>query len=199
GRLTSPDYEGQIRLGVPCDVVYPHIPVILKEFSRDYPRVQVKFTASHTFALRSEFKQGLHDIVLTTEKKPNEGGQVLCTQRLVWTGAEEGQAWKKRPLPLGFAKNCAFRSGVTDTLDQAGIDWIDVVASDDALATEAMTAADLCVSAELESVRTLSREAIDHGGQLPELPKHSIILYGAEEHGNPIIQIMSEYLQRVYA
>jgi DNA-binding transcriptional LysR family regulator len=28
-RLTSPDYEGQIRLAAPSDVIYPHIPSIL--------------------------------------------------------------------------------------------------------------------------------------------------------------------------
>ena len=37
GRLTSPDYEGVIRFGSPCDVIYPHIPRVLKEFSRDFP------------------------------------------------------------------------------------------------------------------------------------------------------------------
>ena len=199
GRLTSPDYEGQIRLGVPCDVVYPHIPRILKEFTRDYPRVQVKFSTSPTFTLLNEFKQGLHDIVLTTEKSPSPGGKVLSTQRLIWTGAEDGNAWKKRPIPLGFAKHCAFRAGVTQTLEQAGIDWVDLVVSEDVIATETMTAADLCVSAELETVRSSSRFPIDHGGQLPELPQHSIVLYGSENSGNEIAESLIDYLQRAYS
>ena len=128
GRLTSADYEGQIRLGAPGDVIYPHIPGILKEFNRDYPRVQIRFSSSQTVTLSSEFEQGLHDIVLTTEKTPGQGGRVISTQSLVWVGAKDGSAWKKRPLPLGFAKHCAFRSGVTKTLDEAGLKWIDIVA-----------------------------------------------------------------------
>ncbi len=67
-RLTSPDYEGQIRLGVPCDVIYPHIPGILKEFGRDFPRVQIKLSSGPTVNLKSQYKQGLLDVVLTTEK-----------------------------------------------------------------------------------------------------------------------------------
>ena len=67
GRLTSPDYEGLVRLGVPGDIIYPHIPVILREFSRDYPRVQVKLSSAQTINLKTELKQGLQDIVLTTE------------------------------------------------------------------------------------------------------------------------------------
>jgi DNA-binding transcriptional LysR family regulator len=69
GRLTSPEFEGLVRLGVPGDVIYPHIPRILREFSRDYPRVQVRLSSAQTFTLKSEFNQGLQDIVLTTDNR----------------------------------------------------------------------------------------------------------------------------------
>lgn len=199
GRLTSPDYEGQVRIGVPGDVIYPHVPRVLREFSRDFPRVQIKLSSAQTFTLKKEFKQGLQDIVLTTEKSATRGGRIICTQPLVWTGAEDGVAWKKRPLPLGFARICAFREGVTRALDAAAIDWIEIVASEDAAAGEAMTSADLCVTAELESAIHSSRVVIDHGGQLPELPRHSIVLYADDNPDNQITQTLVEYLHRAYA
>src|SRR5210317_771975 len=34
GRLTSPDYEGVIRLGAPSDVIYPHVPAAIRDYSR---------------------------------------------------------------------------------------------------------------------------------------------------------------------
>ncbi len=198
-RLTSPDYEGQVRLGVPGDVIYPHIPLILKEFGRDYPRVQVRFSCSQTFTLKRELEQGLHDIVLTTEKSPGRDSEILCTQPLVWTGAQDGLAWKKRPLPIGFARICAFRDGVTRALDAAGIDWVDILASADALASEAMTSADLCVTAELGSALHPSRVRIEHGGQLPELPQYSIALYSNAAADNPISSTLAEYLRRAFS
>lgn len=198
GRLTSPDYEGQIRLGAPCDVIYPYIPGILKEFNRDYPRVQIKFSSGGTFSLIEQFNQGLQDVVLTTEQTPRPGGRVINTQPLLWTGAVDGHAWKKRPLPLGISKNCAFRSCAINVLDDAELDWVDVVASEDVIAGEAMTSADLCISAELDCYKHSGRAAIDHGGQLPELPKFSIVLYGAEKSGNHLAQTLVEYLLRAY-
>jgi DNA-binding transcriptional LysR family regulator len=198
GRLTSPDFEGQIRLGVPCDVIYPHIPGVLKEFSRDYPRVQVKLSSGRTFLLREQFDQGSQDIVLTTEKEPAKGGRVISTQSLNWTGAEQGNAWKKRPLPLGISKSCAFRSSAIEALDDAGIAWVDIVASEDVLAGEAMASADLCLLAELDWVKSSGRVAIEHGGQLPELPEFSIVLYGGESPGNNLAQTLVEYILRVY-
>ena len=37
GRLTGQAFEGEITLGVPADIVYPHIPQVLQRFSREFP------------------------------------------------------------------------------------------------------------------------------------------------------------------
>jgi DNA-binding transcriptional LysR family regulator len=198
GRLTSPDYEGLVRFGVPGDIVYPHIPQVLKQFTRDYPRVQVKFTTMGTHRLIQEYEQDLQDIVLTTEPGPREGGEVIVTHPLVWTGAIDGSSWKKRPLPLGFARHCAFRAGVTNALEAAGIPWSDQVVSENEIAIEAMVAADLCVSAELLTASLPGRQTIDHGGQLPDLPEHSIVLYCKDKARNPIAHTLAEYLRRAH-
>lgn len=198
-RLTSPDYEGQIRLAAPSDVIYPHIPGILKEFNRDYPRVQIKFSSGSTSTLSDQFNQGLQDVVLTTEKTPRSGGQVITTQSLIWTGVDQGNAWKKRPLPLGNSKNCAFQPIATKVLDAAGIDWIDIVASADDFAIEAMISADLCISAELEFRKHSDRVAIDHGGQLPDLPEFSVVLYCSNRPDNHLALALVEYFMRAYS
>mgnify|MGYP003677768698 FL=1 len=198
GRLTSPDFEGQVRLGVPGDVIYPHIPGSLKEFNRDYPRVQVKFSSSSTFSLREQFEQGLQDVILTTERTPRAGGRVINTQRLIWVGAEQGIAWKKRPLPFGTARHCSFRPHVIAELEAASIDWVDTVASEDCVAAEAMTSADLCVGVEMESYKSSGRTPVEHGGQLPELPEFSIVLYCSDSPANQLAQALGEYLVRAY-
>jgi len=199
GRLTSPDYEGQIRLGAPGDVIYPHIPVILKEFGRDFPRVQIKLSSGPTVNLKSQFNQGLLDVMLTTEQVASPGGSVISNQQLVWTGAVDGTAWKKRPVPLGISKNCAFRSSAIKLLDDAELKWIDVVASEDDTAALAMVSADLCISAQMECVKDAGRTTIDHGGHLPELPEVSIVLYSVDAPGNQLTQTMVEYLLRAFA
>ncbi len=198
GRLTSPDYEGQVRLGAPCDVIYPHIPGVLKDFSRDFPRAQIKLSSGSTLDLKNQYRQGLLDIVLTTEALAGKGGSVISTQPLVWTGAREGNAWKKRPLPLGISKNCAFRPSAIEALEDTELDWIDVVASEDDTAAMAMVSADLCISAELEYVEATGRVAIDHGGQLPELLAFSIVLYSSDAPGNHLVQTLVNYILRVF-
>lgn len=198
GRLTSPDFEGVIRLGAPCDVIYPHVPNAIREYSRDFPRVQVKFSASRTSVLRQQFDLGQQDIILTTELEPGPGGRVISTQSLLWTGAQDGIAWKKRPLPICFSRQCAFRPIATAALDAAGIGWIDVVSTDDDLASDAMASADLGIRAEMECAIHGDRQVIDHGGQLPDLPASSIVLYSGEQAGDHLNQSLVKYLERAY-
>jgi DNA-binding transcriptional LysR family regulator len=47
-RFTDQAYEGELVLGVPADIVYPHIPQVLQRFAAEYPRVRVLLQSSCT-------------------------------------------------------------------------------------------------------------------------------------------------------
>ena len=61
-----------------------------------------------------------------------------------------------------------------------------------------MTSADLGVRAEMECVVNDDRQVIDHGGQLPDLPAFSIVLYAADGSGNALSETLADYLARAY-
>ncbi len=199
-KMTSPEYEGKITLGVPVDIITPYIPKVLCAFNRSFPRVRVNLKSSRTLELLEEFQQGLHDIVLTTEVHPGENGKVLSKQRVVWTGAINGEAWRQRPLPISISKNCFFRTQVTEQLDNKGIAWQNIIDTDDDLAGLAMVSADLAVTAELEHAASQSsgptpeREIVNHEDQLPVLPEHSIVMYCAKGSNQDLIGKLAEYL-----
>lgn len=199
-RLTASEYEGEISLGVPTDIINPYIPKILSRFLQDYPRIQVKLHSAHTSALLEQFDQGIHDVVLTTEVEPGKGGKILSKQRLVWIGAPNGCAWKKRPLPLGFSSQCAFRQAAIEVLGVADIDWIDTVTSDDDAASSAMVAVDMGIKAELEYTDHVGLEMIPHNGQLPHFPDYSIVLYRSGDGADrDTINMLCEYITRAFA
>ena len=199
GRLTSQDYEGQVRLGIPSDVIYPHMPDILKQFNRDYPRVQIKLSYANSKVLKQQLKQGLLDVILTTEQNPDGGGEVIGTQRLIWTGADGGNAWEQQPLALGMSKSCAFWPSAIRALESAGLEWVDQVTTEDFTAAEAMTAADLCVCVELGCALITGRAPIDHGGLLPELPDYGLVVYCADNSPAAMVAELVGYLRRGYA
>ena len=176
-RLTHDEFEGEIRLGVPHDIVYPAIPGILKWLAARYPRVRVNVVSSFTILMKEEFGRGELDIIVTTEPRPGPGGEVLSNRRLVWVGAEGGAAWQRRPLRLGFKETCIFRTAVQGALDAAGLPWEMAYVGECEQVIEATVAADLAISARLEAGLPPGTEAIEARGLLPDLGSLSICLY----------------------
>lgn len=197
-RLTDQAFEGEIKLGVPHDIVYPMIPRVLKQFNAAFPRVKVQLDSSYTLRLKSEFAKGACDIILTTETGIDSGGEELCVKPLCWIGAPGGSAWRQRPLKLAFGRHCTFRPRVIDRLDEGQIPWDVVVESDSDRTIEATVSADLAVHTMIEGTEPPHLDRIDHGGVLPELPAQRINLYGATAANNEVHEAMVSLLRGAF-
>ena len=197
-RLTATEFEGELKLGVPHDIIYPAIPLVLKRFAAEFPRMQVRLISAPTRRLLNMFSRGEVDLILTTEETCGPGGQVLVELPLLWIGAENGQAWRKQPLPVAFCKNCIFRSGVLQALNADGINWEMAVDSEQDNAVEAAVSADLAVHVSLKGSLPPHTQVIDHGGLLPDLAPQNINLYVLEPN-DKVSQAMTRIVQSCYA
>ncbi|MBK5935179.1 LysR family transcriptional regulator [Rhodovulum imhoffii] len=198
-RLTHEDYEGEIVLGVPHDIVYPAIPQVLQLFNAGFPRVKVQLISSFTTRLREQFARGEADIILTTEDDRGPGGETLTQLPLVWVGAVGGSAWKSRPLRLAYEHNCIFRHRVQAALDRAGIPWEMAVESESTRTIEASVSADLAVYTVIEGTEPPYVERIQHGGALPDLTTTQINLYTPEVSDGPGVEALAELIRQAYA
>jgi len=197
-RMTAQDYEGEIVLGVPHDIVYPAIPQVLNRFNAEFPRVKVQLLSSYTTKLRDLFQSGKVDIILTTEDRCGEGGETLTELPLVWIGAIGGNAWKQRPLRLAFEHACIFRQSVQAALDRAGIPWEMAVESESIRTVEASVSADLAVHTVVEGALPPEVERIQHGGALPELRTTLINLYVSDLRDAPARGDLAALIRRAY-
>ncbi|MEO0485825.1 MAG: LysR family transcriptional regulator [Pseudomonadota bacterium] len=197
-RLTGDSYEGEITLGVPHDIVYPHIPRVLQTFAAEYPRMKVQLISSFTRGLKRQFEQGECDVILTTESDLSAGGQTLTEAPLNWVGAPGGVAWRSRPLRLAFEHNCIFRREVQRSLDLADIAWEMAVESNSTRTIEASVSADLAVHAMLAGSEPAHFERIAHGGALPELSVHKVNLYTQTAKASEPLEALSRLLREAY-
>lgn len=198
-RLTGTAFEGEVRLGVPSDIVYPHIPLVLQRFAREHPRVKVTLVSSYTRKLHALRTRGEVDLILTTEGAEDQGGETLEVAPLVWVGAPGGQAWRARPLRLAFEDNCIFRGPVQAALDAEGIDWEMGVTSESTRTIEASVSADLAVHAAVGTAAPPHLEIIRHDGALPELPQVHVNMYRAEGAQGPLIDRLAGVVAEAYA
>jgi DNA-binding transcriptional LysR family regulator len=196
-KLTAQEYEGEITLGVPHDIIYPYIPPVLREFAKAFPRMQIKLISASTKSLRDMFERGTCDMILTTEEAPGPGGEMLVEMPLVWIGAEGGAAYKQRPLPVAFCSICIFRQGALRELERAGMDWQMVVDSDLDNAVEAVVSADLAVNAAIKGFSPRGAIEVPDASGLPDLGSTLIVLY-ARPSGETVHDVLKSMVKAAY-
>ncbi|MBX2839276.1 MAG: LysR family transcriptional regulator [Gammaproteobacteria bacterium] len=176
--LAEPLYDVSINCGVAGDILYPFMPELIQRFEKNYPRLGFNVKASFSSFLRRGLKNGLYDVIFTTELAPSsEGGIALMQCPLHWVGKPGGESWTRTPLPISMSHNCMFKKPACDVLDAAGIEWVDIIQEMNDTSALLTCAADKGVRAELSCYSMRGIEAIDHGGRLPELPDYTVFLY----------------------
>ena len=198
-RMTNAEFDGQVTLGVPHDIVNPVIPRVLKRLRRAFPRVRVNLDSSFTAQLKERFNAGTIDIILTTEVGVDAGGETLVEKPLVWVGAEGGSVWNDDPVPLAFERVCAFRVAATEALDAQGRAWKLAIDTQSESAVYATIAADFAIFTQLSGMTYPGLAAVPDNSGLPELPTMKINLYISATLNEMIASVIAQYLRQEYA
>jgi len=185
GQFLNREEGGEVRFGVPPDVVEPHVPDILKRFVQTYPQASVRLFCKHSSDLLDRFQRGKLDVIITTEQSATPGSRQLLQRDLVWTGAAQGRAWRQDPLPLAFTRISMFKSSAVGALDAAGIAWENALDSgNNTYSATVACVADLGIRADIAGfIAPGMVEVDDHENRLPPLPRYSVNLYVAETAG----------------
>jgi DNA-binding transcriptional LysR family regulator len=194
--MTTPIYTGQVRLGIPFDIVSSYLPPVLKGFAQAYPKIAISLDCRPSIFLLESLDAGELDLAITTEVGCPPRGESLVTDRLVWAGAKGGSAHRQRPLPIALgSESCAFRPPLLKALTGAGIDWRPVSEISNMDAMNATVQTDLAVGALLSSTVPGNLEILGPGSGLPSLSQFSINLYLPKTSATPIAQELARYIR----
>ncbi len=183
GRLTNDEFEGELSIGVPPDLLNPQVPFVLREARRRYPRIKVNLVTALTKSLRAQFEDGKLDLFLATEERARRGGELLLRANLCWWGARNGNAWNLTPLPIAICNNCALKPELMRSLTKSGVAWQFVGDTDTEATIQALVSADLAVTTTIESQHLPNCERVGEG-VLPQLRPTMVNLY-VESNRNP--------------
>ncbi|MGC1548152.1 MAG: LysR family transcriptional regulator [Rhodanobacter sp.] len=175
-QMRGADFVGEVRLGVPHDIVGMLMPPILRAFRQAHPNVLVTLVSDTTQALRAHLRDRKIDLTLMTEPQPGNREQLLLTDRLVWVGAHGGDAGQRRPLSVALGQeSCGFRASAIEALTKAGIDWRPICQVGSLEPVFATLEADMAVAPFLS--RTVpDRLLVLNNNDLPSLPLFHINL-----------------------
>ena len=176
--MRTPSFEGEVRLGVPYDIIAGFVPPILRRFAKAQPRVRVSLVCEDSKVVREQLKSGGVDLALTTETECGRHGETLRTDRLVWVGVPGGDAHLKDPLPVSLgAPTCVFRPVAVEALGKARRDWRAVCEVSRMEPVYAVLEAGLAVAPLLRSSVPERFDILGREARLPALPEFRINLY----------------------
>ena len=198
--MTAPDFTGEVRLGVPHDIVGPYMPPVLKSFDQAWPGVRVSLDCRTSVNLLRALERREVDLILTTERACAPHGETLLPDPLVWVGARDGRAWKRDPLPVSIGgEDCAFRPFAIEALNHAGRDWRPVCEISNMLAECAAVEADLAVVPLLASTVPETLTILGAGDGLPPLPMFQINLYLPQVGASDIAVELARHIRAQFA
>src|SRR5215218_6573743 len=193
--MRTPSFEGEVRLGVPYDIVGSFVPGVLRRFAKAQPRVRVSLVCEDSKIVREALKSGGVDLALTTETECGRHGETLRTDRLVWVGAPGGDAHLKDPLPVSLgAPTCVFRPVAIEALGKARRDWRAVCEVSRLEPVHAAIEAGLAVAPLLRSSVPERFEILGREARLPALPEFQINLYAPPGAG-PAARDLAEHVR----
>lgn len=169
---------GQVRLGVPYDLVGTLLQPVLKAYAEAYPQVEISLVCASSPELAAALAAGTIDLAVIEERVGPSTSECLLVDRLVWVGAKGGSARSKRPLPVSMvADTCAFRPAVLQALSGHGLDWRTVFENGNIDATTATVRSDLAVTTWLASTVPADLDILSFDAGLPALPNFSVNLH----------------------
>jgi len=200
GLMTTPQYNGTVHLGIPCDIVSTYAPPILRRFAQAWPHVQVTLRSDNSNDLIKDLNTGKVDLTLTTEPTCPENAECLRWDNLVWVTAHDSNLEQRTPLPLAIgSKSCRFRPVVLDALRKAGYDWRFVMEVSSEDATNAAVQAGLAIKPILRDSVPAGLKVLDETSSLPQLPSFGINLYLPKSGGTQLAIELANHIRADFA
>jgi DNA-binding transcriptional LysR family regulator len=198
--MTQPEFTGEVRLGVPPDIVRPFLPSILRRFNREQPKIRVTLVSDATPILLEALRNKEIDLTLTTESQRGKKDELMLSDALVWVGAMNGEACYKKPLPVSLGSgSCAFRTPALEALNKAKIDWQTICQVGNLEPILATLEADMAVAPYMSQIIPDKLVMIDPEVGLPALPTYHINLRLPSTGTSPITNELADYIRKGFA
>jgi DNA-binding transcriptional LysR family regulator len=201
-RLRTPDLVGAITVGTPDEYASAFLPSVLQRFARTHPGVQVNVICDYSGRLRERLMRKEIDAALITAGEFETEGlthRVVHEEKLVWLGARDGTAARRRPLPIAVANpECCWRARSLAALNASGVAHRVAYASASAAGQLAAVAGDLAVAPLPLCLANSNLAAIGADAGLPELGTYQIAFIARDE-ANEVVAALDDHVAGSFA
>ncbi|GGB58126.1 LysR family transcriptional regulator [Shewanella inventionis] len=179
GELKECQNREVIRLGVPTDFIKCYLSSCLLEFIREFTNIELVIDTDVSGNLYKKLHQGEFDVIVATHWQIPTNGELLFTRRFKWVAAVNGNAHKRKTIPMGlYPENCPIRVQVFAN-HRLSMRQINVLLSTPSPQALCMAVENDLVVAPIAEFRITDKmqvlDPLEHG--LPTLPTFNESLY----------------------
>lgn len=190
---------GQLRLGLPEELMEGVFPRVLKQFIGLYPRIELSVHCDLSARLVARAESGEFDLVLAKQSsaqplvESSSPWRVIKREALLWALGEGSNAAERTPLPIGvFHEGCVFRAAALAALGGAQQSWQLAFVGSSYTALRHAVLAGLAVAPLPESL--LGNGLMAQRKGLPELPGSELLARVGDAPARPA----AEHLLRLF-
>jgi DNA-binding transcriptional LysR family regulator len=196
-RLSSPEVQGHVVLGVPDLYASYLLPSVLSIFREAFPRVRVELRCALSTPTVERVRRGEVDVALVTRMNDFTRGLVVHQEQLGWMVGENSRAQFENPVPLALLPpGNLYREFAIEYVERTGRRWQIVCVSESASGLQAAVFAGMAVTVlgRCALVKGMRELTLEDG--FPSLPKVDLLLYKAPGASSPAVDALHDYLAR---
>ncbi|MBA8881308.1 LysR family transcriptional regulator [Phyllobacterium myrsinacearum] len=173
---------GRVRLGLVEDLVVTRLPILLAEFRKRFPQIELDLVTAHSGELGQGLQSGNLDLVFADPARFTVVPFFHWSRQLVWSGSRMIDMGEGDAIPLiVFEGSCTWQDKTTVAFASAGVEWSVACRVSSYGALIGALRAGLGYSLMLPESIPSDCETLDSGGRLPKAPNADFGLFMARE------------------
>lgn len=187
--------RGRIRLGVSEDFVLARLSVILRDFTRLNPSVDLELSVGLAASLYDKLEAGELDLLVSKRRRGDDRGQTVWREELVWMGSPDFRLREDMPLALvTFPPPSITRRMAIEALENAGLSWRVTCTSGSLSGIWAAVEAGLGISAQSPSLSPPTLVVLPFSPSLPKLGEVEFVVVSATRAMAPPVEALSKLI-----
>ncbi|SDN75758.1 LysR family transcriptional regulator [Phyllobacterium sp. OV277] len=173
---------GRVKLGLIEDLVVTRLPILLAEFRKRFPQVELDLVTAHSGELSQSLQNEKLDIVIADPSRFSIVPFFHWSRQLVWSGSRLIDVAEGDAVPLiVFEGSCTWQDKTSVAFASAGVEWSVACRVSSYGALIGALRAGLGYSLMLPESIPTDCETIDSGHKLPSAPSADFGLFMAKE------------------
>ena len=190
--FTAQRLRGTLRLGVSEDLVTSRLPLVLEDFVRSHPSVDLELTVALSGVLYQMQDNGELDLVLAKRRLGDSRGRLVYREPLVWLARDPEHVLSLAALPLiAFPPPSVTRSIALEVLERHRMPWRIVCTCGSLSGLTAAARAGMGVLVQPQSMSPPGLKEIP-SGRLPPLEDVEFVLIPSKGADRALVSALSE-------